>query len=104
MNTNGQGSLIHGRDIAPEFAGIVDTVSISLNTSSPQGYQQLVRSCFGEQAFPAMLEFAREVRRYVPKVVMSTVDTTITHEDEQRCQQICDELGVTYRIRAFASA
>lgn len=104
VNTNGQGSLIHGRDIAPEFAGIVDTVSISLNTSSPQGYQQLVRSCFGEQAFPAILEFAREVRRYVPKVVMSTVDTTITHEDEQRCQQICDELGVTYRIRAFASA
>ena len=35
VNTNGQGSLICGRDIAPEFEGIVDTVSISLNTPMP---------------------------------------------------------------------
>lgn len=104
VNTNGQGSLINGRNIAPEFEGIVDTVSISLNTSSPERYQELVRSSFGEQAFPAMLEFAREVRRYVPNVVMSTVGTTITHEDEQRCQQICDELGVRYRIRTYAAS
>ncbi|MGN0038247.1 MAG: TatD family nuclease-associated radical SAM protein [Coriobacteriales bacterium] len=104
VNTNGQGSLINGRNIAPEFEGIVDTVSISLNTSSPERYQELVLSSFGEQAFPAMLEFAREVRRYVPNVVMSTVGTTITPEDEQRCQQICDELGVRYRIRTYAAS
>ncbi|MGN0073043.1 MAG: TatD family nuclease-associated radical SAM protein [Coriobacteriales bacterium] len=104
VNTNGQGSLINGRDIAPEFEGIVDTVSISLNTSSPEGYQELVRSRYGQEAFPAMLQFAREVRRYVPNVVMSTVDTTITHEDEARCQHICDELGVRYRIRSYAAS
>lgn len=104
VNTNGQGSLINGRSIAPEFEGIVDTVSISLNTSSPERYRELVRSRFGEQAFPAMLEFAREVRRYVPNVVMSTVSTTITPEDEARCQQLCDELGVRYRIRTYAAS
>ena len=63
-----------------------------------------MRSRFGEQAFPAMLEFAREVRRYVPNVVMSTVSTTITSEDEARCQQLCDELGVRYRIRTYAAS
>ena len=32
VNTNGQGSLICGRDIAPELEGVVDALSISLNT------------------------------------------------------------------------
>ena len=101
VNTNGQGSLINGRDIAPEFEGLVDTISISLNTPNAEEYLKLTRSRFGEKAFPAMLKFAREVKKYVPNVVMSTVGTTITHVEEQQCQAICDELGVTYRIRPW---
>lgn len=101
VNTNGQGSLINERDIAPEFEGIVDTVSISLNTPNAEEYLKLTRSRYKEQAFPAMLEFAREVKKYVPNVVMSTVGTTITHEEEEQCQTLCNELGVTYRIRAW---
>lgn len=101
VNTNGQGSLINERDIAPEFQGIVDTVSISLNTPNAEEYLKLTRSRYGKEAFPAMLEFAREVKKYVPTVVMSTVGTTITHEEEQQCQKICDDLGVTYRIRPW---
>ncbi len=101
VNTNGQGSLINERDIAPEFEGIVDTVSISLNTPNAEEYLKLTRSRYKEQAFPAMLEFAREVKKYVPNVVMSTVGTTITHEEEEQCQTLCNELGVTYRIRSW---
>ena len=104
VNTNGQGSLINERDIAPEFAGIVDTVSISLNTPNAQEYAAIVRSQFGNEAFQGMLDFAREVRNYVPHVVMTTVDTTISHEDEAACQRICDELGVRYRIRAWVNS
>ena len=101
VNTNGQGSLINGRDIAPEFKGIVDTVSISLNTPNADEYHELVRSKFGDAAFQGMLDFTREVHKYVPSVIMTTVDTTISHEDEAKCQTICDELGVRYRIRAW---
>ena len=101
VNTNGQGSLINEHDIAPEFEGIVDTVSISLNTPNAEEYLKLTRSRYKEQAFPAMLEFAREVKKYVPNVVMSTVGTTITHEEEEQCQTLCNELGVTYRIRPW---
>lgn len=101
VNTNGQGSLINERDIAPEFEGIVDTVSISLNTPNAEEYLKLTRSRYKEPAFPAMLEFAREVKKYVPNVVMSTVGTTITHEEEEQCQTLCNELGVTYRIRPW---
>ena len=101
LNTNGQGNLINGKDIVPQLAGLIDTVSISLNNPDPVKYQELVRSRFGEKAFDAMIEFAREAVGVVPKVILSTVETTISKEEEARCQQICDEIGATYRIRPF---
>jgi len=101
INTNGLGNLIHGKDIVPLLKGLVDTVSISLNTPDASEYHRLVRSKFGEQSFEAMLAFAKECTEYVPHVVLSTVATTITHEEEALCQKICDDLGVTYRIRPW---
>lgn len=101
INTNGQGNLINKRDIVPEMKGLVDVISISLNTPNEDRYHELVRSRFGDQAFQAMLDFAKEAKEYVPQVVLSTVETTITKEEEKECQKICDDLGVTYRIREF---
>ncbi len=101
INTNGQGSLANGKNIAPMLEGLADTVSISLNTPNEQRYHELVRSKFGDRAYQAMLDFAGEVKKYVPNVVMTTVATTITKEEEEQCQKICDGLGVRYRIRPF---
>jgi radical SAM enzyme (TIGR04100 family) len=101
INTNGQGDLINNRRTAPEMEGLIDTISISLNTPNADKYHALVRSQFGEKAFDAMLDFARDARQYVPNVVLSTVDTTLSKEEEAQCQNICDELGVTYRIRPW---
>lgn len=99
INTNGQGSLINERDITSELEGIVDTVSVSLNSPDADEYLALTRSKFGEQAHPAMLEFARRTAGYVSVVVLTTVGGTITHQQERACQELCDELGVSYRIR-----
>lgn len=101
INTNGVGNLINGRNIAPEMSGLIDIVSISLNNPVKKEYLELVRSRFGEQSFDAMLEFAKECTRYVPEVVMTTVDTTISKEEEAQCQKICDEIGARYRIRPW---
>ena len=101
VNTNGQGSLIAGRDISKELAACVDTVSISLNHPDPKEYQALVRSRFGDEAFPAMLDFAKRCAEEDIHVVMTTVDTTITHEEEDRCRAICKEIGAEYRIRPW---
>ena len=101
VNTNGQANLIWNRDVTPELKGLVDTLSISLNTPKADKYQELVRSKFGEQAFEAMLRFAESAKAYVPNVILTTVATTLTKEEEQECQAICDRLGVTYRIRAW---
>ena len=48
-----------------------------------------------------MLDFVKEVKQYVPHVVLSTVDTTLTKEEEAQCAKICEDLGVTYRIRPW---
>ena len=101
LNTNGQGSLIAGRDISGELAECVDTVSISLNHPDPVEYQKLVRSVYGDQAYPGMIDFARKCAEKGMKVVMTTVDTTISHEEEEKCREICENIGAVYRIRAF---
>ena len=101
INTNGQGSLSNGKDIAPMMKGVIDIVSVSLNTPNEKRYNEIVCSRFGVHAFQAMLSFVKEVKKYVPEVVLSTVSTTITKEEEEECRKICEDLGVTYRIRPF---
>jgi TatD family-associated radical SAM protein len=101
VNTNGLSDLIYEKDTAPLFAGLVDTISISLNTPDKERYYELTRSKFGIESFDAMLRFAGNVRKYVPNVVLSTVDTTLTKEEEAQCRAICEGLNVTYRIRPW---
>ena len=101
VNTNGMADLIWGRDTTPDFAGVVDVVSISLNSPDPVKYQEVVRCRFGEKSFPAMLNFAKNVRKYVPEVVLTTVETVLSREEEVRCAEICREIGVSYRIRPW---
>lgn len=103
INTNGLSDLIWQKDTAPMYKGLVDTVSISLNTPNKEQYYELTRSKFGIDSYDAMLNFAGNVSKYVPHVVLSTVATTLTAEEEHQCAQICERLGVTYRIRPWES-
>ncbi len=101
INTNGQGSMIAGYDITPKLEGLIDVVSISLNTADAASYQKICRSRFGEAAYAGLLDFAKAARRYVPKVVLSVVDTTISPEEIERCRQIAADCGVALRVREF---
>ena len=101
VNTNGLGNLINKRDVPPLFAGLVDTVSISLNTPDPDRYYALVRPRFGKDSWHAMINFAEECVKYVPNVVLTTVATTISKEEEEKCAEICASIGAKYRIRAW---
>ena len=65
------------------------------------GFRKLTRNKFGEEAFDALLRFAENVKNYVSKVVLTTVETTITEEEQEQCLAICDRIGVTYRIRPW---
>ena len=101
INTNGLGDLVNGKEVAPLLKGLVDTVSISLNTPDAKKYQELVRSKFGDVSFDAMLSLAKKCTQYVPNVVLTTVATTLTKEEEEKCAAICKEIGAQYRIRPW---
>ncbi|MBD5157002.1 MAG: TIGR04100 family radical SAM protein [Butyrivibrio sp.] len=101
INTNGLGNLVNGRDICPDMEGLIDTVSISLNTPNKERYYELTRSRFGIGSFDAMLDFAKSAVKYVPNVVMTTVATTISPEEEEECRKISEQIGAKYRIRPW---
>ena len=101
MDTNGHGDLICGEDTAPLFEGRFDTVSISLNARDKQTYDKRCAPDY-ENGYEAMLSFAREVQRYVPRVILSVVDCIPTDEIED-CRKVCAEIGAEYRVRVFGS-
>lgn len=102
VNTNGLSDLIHGEPTAAKFKGLVDTVSISLNTPDPEEYLKVCRPKFGLESWQAMLDFAKSCRDYVPNVVMTIVDAPVTTpEVQEKCKAITDSLGVRLRIRPY---
>ena len=102
INTNGLSDLIHGEPTAAKLKGLVDTVSISLNTPDPEEYLKMCRPKFGLESWQAMLDFAKSCREYVPNVVMTIVDEPVTTpEVQEKCKAITDSLGVRLRIRPY---
>ena len=102
VNTNGLSDLIHGEPTAAKLKGLVDTVSISLNTPDPEEYLKVCRPKFGLESWQAMLDFAKNCRDYVPNVVMTIVGEPVTTpEVQEKCKAITDSLGVRLRIRPY---
>lgn len=101
LNTNGLGELAHGREIASEFENILDVASISLNASTAERYFKLTRAKYGIESYEAMLTFAEHMKAYVPKVVLTIVDHVNSEEEIERCRKICNERGLTLRVRAY---
>lgn len=101
MDTNGHGSLIWGEDVAPLFAGRFDIVSISLNAKDKATYDKRCAPDY-ENGYEAMLSFAREIQKYVPRVILSVVDC-IGKEEVEACRAVCAEIGAEYRVRVFGS-
>ena len=56
---------------------------------------------FGEDAFTGVVRFAREIVKYVPKVILTAVRGTITENDIDRCSQIAQDIGASFRLREF---
>ena len=101
VNTNGLGNLYHGRDIVPELAGYIDSVSISLNAANAEEYDKVTRPTF-DNAYDAMLDFAEECNRMIKHTQLSIVDV-LPEEDIKTCQRIADERGIHLKIRHFSN-
>lgn len=101
INTNGQSDLIQKRNTAPDYEGVFDTVSISLNTPSPERYDEICHPVFGKQSYEAILNFAKNVKNYVQNTQFSVVKETLSAEELELCRKISSEIGVTLRVRDY---
>lgn len=102
LNTNGLSDLINDRSTAQSLAGLIDTVSISMNAPDAAGYMKLCRPSFGEVSWQAMIDFAESCRGIVPKTVLSIVGEPVTtRETQDRCGAIARSIGVGLRIRPY---
>ena len=98
INTNGLSDLINGKETAPRLEGLIDAVSVSLNQSDAEKYNDLCHPEFGMDAYPAMLKFTEDVKKYVPRVAMSVVGVIPT-SDIEKCRKITEKLEVPFRVR-----
>ncbi len=100
INSDGQANLVHGRDILPELAGLVDCISVSLNAPDAESYTKLCSTPFGVAGFTAVCDFIREAQQYIPQVIASAV--TVPEIDIQACRELAESLGAQFRVREYA--
>ena len=103
LNTNGQSELINSAERTKELFGLIDNVSISLNSANADDYDEICHSVFGKKAFDAMLEFGKHCVGNIPDVQFSVVETTLSEDDIQKCREITDAMGARLRVRKFIS-
>ena len=78
----------------------MDVLSISLNSATPEDYDRICHPKFGLKAHPALLQFAKEAKAYVPRVVLSVVDT-IGKEEIEKCRVLAETAGTEFRVRKY---
>jgi len=100
INTDGQANLVHGRNILPDLAGLIDCISVSLNAPDAVTYGRLCNTPFGDAGFAAVCDFIRQAKRFIPKVIATAV--TIPGVDIDACRTLAESLGAEFRVREFS--
>ena len=101
LNTNGLGNLVNGRNIVPELKDI-DVASVSLNNCSKEKYLAVTNSAFGLKAFDGVLEFAACCKAGNLDVIFTVVDV-IGEKDIANCKKLCDNIGISLRVRKYVA-
>jgi TatD DNase family protein len=99
INTDGQANLVHNRNILPELAGLVDSISVSLNAPDAETYQKICCSEFGEQGYLALKNFLSEAKKHIPSVTATAV--TLPGIDIDACRKVAKDLQVEFRERVY---
>lgn len=100
LNSNGLSDLINGKPTAHLLEGVVDSISLSLNAPDAESYQRVTRSKFGADAYPALLKFAEDCKKYIPSVKFTVVDV-ISEDEINECRKISEKMGIPLRVRKW---
>ncbi len=99
INTDGLANRVYRTDVTPQFQGLIDAVSVSLNAQNEEIYNRNSRPTL-PGAYPAVLDFLRAVRAHVPSVTATAIEG-LDGVDIAACQRIAEGLGVRFRRRVL---
>jgi TatD family-associated radical SAM protein len=99
INTDGLANLVHKRNVLPELATCVDSLSVSLNAQNEEVYN---RHCIPALpgSYPALLEFLGQAPKYISEVSATAIEG-LEGVDIAACERIAKELGVEFRKRSL---
>ncbi|MCX5796894.1 MAG: TatD family nuclease-associated radical SAM protein [Elusimicrobia bacterium] len=99
LNTVGLGSLIWGRDIAPELARLIDAAAVSLNTADPEQWLGLMAPLapFREKGYAAAQEFVRGCAAAGLQTTVTAV--RLPGVDMPAVRRLAASLGASFRAR-----
>ncbi|MFT5789134.1 MAG: TatD family-associated radical SAM protein [Shewanella sp.] len=97
VNTDGLGNLFHRRNILPELAECVDSLSISLNADTDATYQVHCQPKL-KGAYSALLEFIEQAPRYISDVQVSAING-LSDVDIDACRQLVEAAGAQFKQR-----
>jgi TatD DNase family protein len=97
MNTDGHGNFINKKDITSELKGLIDSISISLNSVDALQYAKLMR--VDPSLHKEMLDFAKKAKNYT-HVVLSIVG--LNEVDSEAAKKfVTEDIGVDFREREY---
>lgn len=102
VNTNGHANAIYKMNVAEEFKGLIDSVSISLNSDNAEQYNEVCKPSI-DNAYEEMKSFAASCKNAGMEVNMSVVTgfDDIHQINVDECEKIARSLGAKFRNREF---
>jgi TatD DNase family protein len=97
--TNGHGDLINKKPIAAELSGLVDSVSVSLNTDDEKLYEKICKPEFGAAAHAAVLKFIKDCVAAGMRTEVTCLD--LPEIDISACEKAARGLGAAFRQRDY---
>ena len=98
VNTNGLSDLIHNKKTAQMLKDNIDAVSISLNAPNKVKYNEVTKPKFGEKSYEALLDFAKDCKKYIKEVNFSVVDE-INEKEIQESKELAESMNIPLRVR-----
>lgn len=101
VNSNGHANLIYKRNVAEELKPLIDDISISLNASTEEEYNELSQPNI-QGAFDAVKDFIKSCSNAGISTTASVVENYKgRHLDLEACEKIATSLGAKFRVREW---
>lgn len=99
LNTSGVANIVHGRDVAPELARYIQSMSVSLNAQNEDVYNAHCNPKL-PGTYGAMLDFIKSAKASGAEVTVTAVDG-LPGVDIAACEALAEKLGVKFRRRVL---